>query len=185
MKKIILFVLLISISSYYSFGQDNELLDKIEQYKIELEKKLEELKESVNIISEANKSKLTYDDISSIKSDISQDNSEQIEARIERLLTEIEELIERSNLRLKDELIQIIEQRNMDLSEETEQLIINSEEKTVRRTSELIDNKISEFDLQMMERLEGENQSLRAKIDEQESLLNELLKRIEKLENKK
>ncbi len=168
----------------------NEILNEVKVYvnqsNLESDKDIQELRNEIKQLLEVNTNVLSSDAVielsNSAQREAVQASSEIIDGRLEKLLMEVEQMIKQVSSSLNNEIIQLINESDHNNIDEYEKLIHTSEEKMVRRITELIDNKYSEMHLIVTEKIEGENQNLIDKVNEQSDLISDLLKRVAELE---
>ena len=198
MKKLaLLFILAILSSGLYSqeINPDslkqvilNEVTGLINKSELKTTNDIKQLGEQLKQLVESNNSGAANDVAinlaNSAKEEAVQQANELIEGKAENILVEVENMINQSKTQLIQELEVVINESNKQSTENFEVAVHNSEEKTTKRASELIDEKFSEVHQFVIENIQNENQSLIDKVNEQGDLISELLKRVEKLENK-
>ncbi len=165
-----------------------EVTSLINQSELKTENNVKQLSEQLKQIVESNSSVVTNDAAiglaNSAKKEAIQQANELIEGKSEKILVEVDNMINQSKTTLKQELEQIIKETNNVSGENIEVAIHKSEENTIRKATELIEEKFSEVHQFVAESIESENQNLIDKVNEQGDLISELLKRVEELEKK-
>lgn len=198
MKKL-LFVILLFIGTVFTITAQkesdldslknvifNELSTIVQQNNQELENQIKlvtaEIGQKFTNESKGYSKEAIDDLLVSIKSEANELVNQLIENRVEKILVEVGEMINQANKNLYEDLSQQVVDSEKRIDEETEVLIANLKETIIKEISEIIDNKISENHSSIIERLENENKALEQKIQEQNNLINNLVKRIEVLE---
>lgn len=198
MKTVTLFIILIlcTLGGYSQIQNPDslksiillEVTNLINQSELETENSIKQLNDQIKSIVELNNQVVTNDVATTLsnsaKEEAIQHANELIEGKGDRILNEVENIINQSKAELLSGIEQTIKELNKESNENFEVAVNNSEENTIRRATELIEEKFSDVHQFIIESIESENQSLKDKILEQGDLISELLKRVEELEKK-